>query len=55
MVHKHHILSSDSSDSTGRTTFLCHICFKLCGSAAGLMSDLRAHARKGSGGGVMGL
>ena len=52
---KHQILSSDSSDSTGGTSFLCHICIKLCGSGAGLMSHLRAHERKGSGGGVIGL
>ena len=45
VVHAHQILSSDSSDSTGRTSFLCHICIKLCGSAAGLMSHLRAHEK----------
>ena len=52
VVHKHQILSSDS---TGRTSFLCHICMQLCRSAAGLMSHLRAHAGKGSGSGVMGM
>ena len=34
---------------------ICHICIKLCRSAAGLMSYLRADERKGSGGGVVGL
>ena len=55
MVHKHNILSSDPSDTTGRTSFLCHIYIKLCGSAAGLMSYLSAHERKGSGEGIIGL
>ena len=55
VVHKHQILSSDPSDTMGRTYFLCHICINLCGSASGLMSPLRAHERKGSGGGVIGL
>ena len=30
VVHKHQLLSSDPSDPTGRTSFLCHICIKLC-------------------------
>ena len=52
VVHKHQLLSSDS---TGRTSFLWHMCMQLCGSAAGLMSHLRAHERKGYAGEVIGL
>ena len=44
----------------GTNNVSCAICNKVCntkscGSAAGLMSHLRAHERKGSGGGVIGL
>ena len=54
VVHKHNILSSDPSDTTRRTSLLCHICIKFSGFAAGLMSHLRSHERKGSVGGAIG-
>ena len=37
------------------TSFLCYICFRLCGSAMRLMSHLRGHERKVADGGSMRL
>ena len=43
MLHNHQIPSADLINLVGRASFLCYICFRLCGSTAGLMNHLRRH------------
>ena len=51
VVHKHQIIQTDQINIVGRASFLCHICFRLCGSVAELMDHLRGHKRSYTDGG----